>query len=402
MLLQLYRSAYRGLSHSIWLLAIVMFINRSGAMVIPFLGVYLTQALHFSIDQAGIIMALFGVGSIAGTMLGGRLIDRIGSYSVMWISLMLGGLMYLVVGQLRTFSQLCIGTFTLGMMAEAFRPAVTAAVALYSTAENRTRSYSLNRLAINLGWSLGPAIGGWLASRDYSLLFWVDGLTCLGASLVLRLTLPKPKSPETASQRVKTAGDSAYHDHTYLVFILFVTFFAITFFQLFSTVPVYYKEVYHLSENQIGNLMALNGVIIVVVEMVLVHQLENRVPGLLLMAVGTFLVAVSYFIFNVFFGIQWLIISMVVATFAEMLAMPFMNTFAIQRSQPHNRGQYTALYTVAWSIAQISAPLIGTQFISRFSFASAWWLMIAFSLFATTGLLLLFRFLKKKESFSGN
>lgn len=387
MILQLYRSAYSGLSRSIWLLALVMFINRCGTMVIPFLGVYLTESLHLSIDQSGVIMALFGVGSIGGTLLGGRLTDRLGAYRVMWVCLGLGGLMFLVVGQLKTFESLCLGTFVLGLVAEGFRPAVTAAVALYSTPENRTRSYSLNRLALNLGWSVGPAVGGWLASIDYSLLFWADGCTCLAATLLMVLILPQSSVSHESQTVQQSRQDSAYRDTHFMIFMVFVTLFAITFFQLFSTVPLYYKQVYHLPENQIGTLMALNGVLIVAVEMVLVHQLENRFVHLRLMAIGTLLVGISYLIFNVFFGVIWLVVAMILATLAEMLAMPFMNSYAIARSKPHNRGQYTAAYTASWSIAQISAPLLGTQFISRVGFASAWWLMISFSIIATIGFL---------------
>ncbi|MFT4033128.1 MAG: MFS transporter [Siphonobacter sp.] len=395
MILQLYRAAYSGLPRSMWLLAVVMFVNRSGTMVIPFLGVYLTESLRFSIDEAGIIMALFGVGSIGGTLIGGKLTDRIGAYDVMWISLLLGGLMFLLLGQLRGFWLLCLGTLTLGMVAEAFRPAVTAAVAMYSNDQNRTRSYSLNRLALNLGWSIGPAIGGWLAAKNYSFLFWADGITCLGATLMLRFALPRQNVGTVSGIQKTKPSESAFRDRIFLVFMVFVTLYAIGFFQLFSTVPLFYKTVYHLRENQIGNLMALNGLIIVAVEMILVHSIENRFKPLRLMAAGSLLVAIAYSLFNVAFGISWLIVSMVVATFSEMLAMPFMNTFAIGRSKAHNLGQYTSLYTAAWSIAQISAPLLGTQFITRFSFSAAWWLMASFASVACLGFLSLEYKIKK-------
>ncbi len=369
-------------------------------MVIPFLGVYLTESLHLSIDKSGLVMALFGVGSIVGTLVGGRLTDRLGAYNVMWMSLALGGLMFMVVGQLQSFESLCVGTFILGSVAEAFRPAVTASVALYSTVENRTRSYSLNRLALNLGWSIGPAIGGWLASVDYSLLFWVDGCSCIAAAVLLRLILPKTSVSSEEVTPQSTPSDSAFRDYRYLVFMIFVTLFAISFFQLFSTVPLYYKQVYHLPEDQIGTLMALNGILIVFIEMILVHKLENRYPSLHLMAFGSLLVACSYLIFNVFFGLWWLVMAMITATFAEMLAMPFMNTYALQRAKAHNRGQYTAIYTASWSIAQISAPLIGTQFISRLGFSMVWWLMVVLCVGAAIGFWAIHYQTKKREKLS--
>ena len=182
--IQLYRNAYSGLSRQMWWLAFVMFINRSGTMVIPFLTVYLTSK-GYSLAQAGYVMAAFGCGSILGGYLGGRLTDRFGHYYVQVYSLFLNGILFIVLGQMQTLWQFIVCIFILSSLGESFRPANSAAVATYSNESNRTRCYSLNRLAINMGWAIGPAIGGLLASISYQLIFWVDGLTCVIASLLL-------------------------------------------------------------------------------------------------------------------------------------------------------------------------------------------------------------------------
>lgn len=182
--LQLYRNAYSGLSKEIWWLALVMFINRSGTMVIPFLTVYLTSK-GYSLAQAGYVMAAFGCGAILGGYLGGRVTDRFGHYYVQVFSLLLNGIFFIILAQMQTLLQFAICIFLLSTLGESFRPANSAAIAAYSNEINRTRCYSLNRLAINLGWAIGPAVGGFLASIRYSLLFWVDGLTCIFASLLL-------------------------------------------------------------------------------------------------------------------------------------------------------------------------------------------------------------------------
>ena len=182
--LQLYRNAYSGLSRPIWWLSLVTFINRCGTMVIPFLTVYLTDR-GYSLAQAGYIMAAFGAGSILGGYIGGRMTDRFGFFYVQVISLLLNGIMFIVLGYMETLWQIGICIFVLSSLGESFRPANSAAIAAYSDDANRTRSYSLNRLAINLGFGIGPAVGGLLASKSYMLLFWADGITCMVASLVL-------------------------------------------------------------------------------------------------------------------------------------------------------------------------------------------------------------------------
>src|SRR6201996_7243485 len=189
-LLSSYKQAYSGLSRATWLLSAVMLVNRSGTMVIPFLTIYLTSpAMGYSIAQAGFVMGMFGLGAICGGFLGGRLTDRWGFHRVQLAALAGGGIFFMILGQGKSYPLICICTFLLSVVNDAFRPANSTAIATYSKEENRTRSYSLNRLAINLGWAAGGAIGGILASINYHLLFWVDGGTNLAAALLLRLFL---------------------------------------------------------------------------------------------------------------------------------------------------------------------------------------------------------------------
>ena len=136
----LYKKAYSGLSKESWYLTLVMFINRSGTMVLPFMTIYCTQQLHFSIVQAGFIMAFFGAGSIAGAFIGGKVTDKIGFHYIQAGALLTGGLMFIVISFIDTFISLSVGTFVLSMCNESFRPANSAAVAHYSSEENRTRS----------------------------------------------------------------------------------------------------------------------------------------------------------------------------------------------------------------------------------------------------------------------
>src|SRR5580698_3290373 len=186
----LYKQAYRGLSRATWLLSTVMLVNRSGTMVVPFMTIYLTSpAMGYSIAQAGLVMGIWGLGAICGGFLGGRLTDRWGFHRVQLVALAGGGIMFIILGQMRSYPWICVCAFLLSVVNDAFRPANSTAVATYSKEENRTRSVSLNRLAINLGWTFGGALGGILASINYHLLFWVDGCTNLVALLLLRIFL---------------------------------------------------------------------------------------------------------------------------------------------------------------------------------------------------------------------
>lgn len=157
----LYKNAYTGLSKRMWLLALVMLINRSGTMVLPFMTLY-CKHVGYSTKQAGYVVAVYGLGSVVGAFLGGKISDRFGFYYTQFISLFLGGILFITLGQMNTFASICGCTFFLSMVNESFRPANATAVAHYSTAENRTQSFSLVRLAINIGWgSEGLSAASW-------------------------------------------------------------------------------------------------------------------------------------------------------------------------------------------------------------------------------------------------
>lgn len=386
-MVSLFRNAFGGLSRQVWLLAIVMFINRSGTMVNVFLTVYLTEKLHFSVQEAGLVVTMFGVGAIFGTWMGGKITDKIGYYPVQFWSLFLGGIMFLVMLQAQNFYVLCFYAFLLSSFGEAYRPANSASIADFSTPETFTRSLSLIRLAINLGWSIGPAIGGFLAAKDYKLLFWADGFTNIGAGLLVWAFLRSTKKKREAviNEVVIDKKDSALRDRPYIVFILLASLYAIAFSQLFTIGPYFYKEACNLSEIQIGFLLGLNGLVVVLFEMIFIYKIEGRFRRLSLISFGAFLVVPNYIIFLITHNYIWLIAGIIFATFSEMFAMPFMNALSIERAKPHNRGQYSALYAMSWSIAQVSAPLIGTQTIAAFGFDTLWYILGSFGLIATFG-----------------
>jgi predicted MFS family arabinose efflux permease len=382
---QTYRNAYSGLSRSTWLLSLIMLINRSGTMVVPFMMLYLTSPkMGYSVGQAGVVFGLFGVGAFCGAFFGGKLTDKIGYYPVQLITLIGGGILFILLGQMQTYPLICLFTFLVSFVGEAFRPANSTAISFYSTTENRTRSYALNRLAINIGWAVGSATGGVLAKINYELLFWVDGITNITAAVVM-LAFLKPVSRKGVQETNQSVAPvvSAYRDKTYIVFILVTVLFACCFFQIFTNLPVYLKRDLHLSEPYIGFLMALNGIIIALVEMVLVYKLEGRRRNIIYITAGVTLVGVSFLLLHIPASGFVVAFSMIIAvTFGEILSMPFMNSYWISRSQASNRGQYAALYTMAWSAAQTLGPMGGAQLAQHFGFSLLWWVIGGLSLIA--------------------
>lgn len=382
---------YKNLSKEIWILALLTLINRAGAMVIPFLSLYLTTSLHFSLEQVGWIMTFYGFGSLIGTFLGGKLVDKIGYYKLMYLSLFITSFLFFGLQFLKTYEQFVFGIFILSLFADMFRPAIWVAMDAYSNEENKTRSVTLIRLAINLGFSVGPALGGFIiATVSYKGLFWLDAITTLLASFIVYKFLYEVKIKHNLRQdtpkEIVSKNSSPYKDKQYLIFWVAMLLGGFAFVQMIYSFPLYYKEVINLTEKQIGYLIALNGLIIFLLEMPLISfLLKRKALHISMMMVGTVLMAFSFLSLNIGVNLFFIIASVVFITFGEMFNFPYSNTFAMERSKGKNKGEYMALYTISFSVANIIGPNIGMHIIAKYGFATLWYFS-AFVLLIALGL----------------
>ena len=376
------------------MLALVIFINRSGTMVIPFLSVYLSSQLGFTLAQTGWVLSMFGLGAIVGSVLGGFLTDKIGHFKVQTFSLFGGGIMFLLLSRVTTFEVLAGFIFLVSVITEMLRPANQISVASYARPENVTRAISLNRMAINLGFSVGPALGGILAGFSYNWLFIADGLTCMAAGTVFFFYF-RDRKPNVINKPKQSQQVQVWKDYRFLAFVLFVMSFGMLFFQLFMTWPLYYRSVFQLPESQIGLLIGLNGFIVFLFEMILVYKIGNTPNFNKLIAAGCLL---SMAAFSIMFGFQevWaLYVAMIILSFSEILAMPFMATYTINHSTPETRGRYMGLYSMAFASAFVLAPAIGTAVIDYSSYTNWWFTAACISAVNALGFYFL---LKKRES----
>ena len=382
---RVYKESFMGLSREIWWLAFITFINRAGTMVLPFLTLYLTKHLGFSLSQVGWIMTSFGVGSFLGSWLGGKLTDKIGYYRVMFWSLLLTGFLFIGLQYVTTFWGFVVGVFITMTIADTFRPAIFVSLNAYSKPENQTRSLTLIRLAINLGFSFGPFLGGLIiAMLGYQSLFWVDGLTCILAILLFRTVLKNKEFIKKAKKIEETDTiSSIFKDKAYWLFLVIVFLMGFTFMQLFSTMPLYYKDIHGLTEVQIGLLMSLNGGLIFLTEMPLIHKLEqSSINKINIIVWSLVLFALSFFVLIISGWVGLLVISMIIITVAEMLAFPFSNAFAMTRAVKGKEGLYMSLYTMAFSLAHIFSAKTGMEVVDKFGFNVNWYLMGFLSLLA--------------------
>ncbi len=357
------------------MLALVILINRTSAMVVPFLGVYMTQALGFSLKETGVVLSFFGMGAVLGSYVGGRLTDIFGFYSTQLYSFLLTIPIFMILPELKTVYSLSIGVFVLSAVADAFRPANSVALSYYTPQEKITKAFSLNRMAVNLGFSIGPALGGFLAGFSYHWLFYGNALGELLASILFvyyfKSRMPRHQKKERS---VLKSVESPYKNLRMLAFTFLCALYAICFFQLLNTLPLYYKTEHQLTEFQIGVILGYSGLFIVLFEMLIV-QIAGKVMSISqIIILGTLLCGLAFVVLNLSFTHVMLYIGISILCISEILAMPYMSTVYVQESSEHNRGAYMGMYSLAFSVAHIFSPYLGTFIVEKQSFEVLWYL----------------------------
>ena len=358
-------------------------------MVVPFMSIYFKKELAFTWFELTTVMTLWGIGSMIGSFMGGWLTDKVGQFKVQFYSLLIGGTGLIGLSFLTTFAPICGGVFITSIILEALRPANAASVILYTTnPENISRSFSLNRMAINLGYTISPILGGVISSISFHWLFIIDGITCIAAGIYFFIVFRNTTEHQNHEpQQPPLKQKNPYYNLSFCLFVFFVMCFATVFFQIFTTLPLYYKDVYHLHESEIGFIIGLNGLIVFFFEMIIVSLIGTKIKLSLLVIIGSVLNGVSFLMLTLFTGKPILYISNFIISFAEIFAFPFMLTYVTHHSNHQNRGTSMGLYSLAFAVAYILSPLIGNTIIVYYGFHTLWYASFILSLIICLGFL---------------
>lgn len=375
--LNIWRSL-RGLPRDLWILSFATLINRAGTMVLPFLVLYLTRELGFSAPRAGLVLAVYGAGSILAAPLAGRLSDRIGPMPIMRWSLVITGGLLLLYPFVRGYAAIIALTLVWAIVSESFRPANLAIIADIVTPAQRKPAYALTRLAINLGMSVGPAAAGFIATKSFRTIFIVDAATTIVAGLVLFL-VPLTAVREHATEPEAPAASRfrrmlMLEDRRFLLFLAALFLIGIVFFQHEGALPLFLVNDLALSPAFYGLLFTINTVMIVFLEVPLngatAHWEHRRA-----LALGAFLFAVGSGMLAFATSAPLVMGAIVVWTFGEMMLFPQAAAYVAEIAPPRRMGEYMGVYSLAFSLAFAVAPWAGTAGLTRFG-AQPLWLVV--------------------------
>jgi MFS family permease len=384
----------KNLPREMWILASVTFVNRAGTMVLPFLVLYLTRTLRILPAHAALALTVYGVAALLTMPVVGWLADRVGALIVMKSSLLLSGVALLLFPLAHRFVAILGMTFLFAVLNESVRPPSLALVSDLVTPAQRKSAFALSRLAINLGMSIGPAVGGILAILSFRWLFLADGITSILAAMVLILAWPEPRrlrssepqweEPADLGREIEAEGPTAllpaahpladlraFRNPRMLYFLLAIIPVQLVFFQLTSTLPLFLVGGLSLPESLYGTIFTLNTLMIVALEVPLNGATSHWSHRRTLM-LGAILYAVGFGAYAFVARPAGVLSAVVIWTFGEMILMPGSAAYASEIAPPGRRGEYMGLYTMSFSIAFATGPLLGAQVLQRWGGRTLW------------------------------
>jgi len=357
------------LPRDVWILGVAMFVNRMGTMVLPFLVLYLTSQLGFSAGRAGFVLSVYGAASLIASPLAGRLCDRWGAIRVLKLNLLLAGLLFGLFPLVRGFGPAVVATAILSLASEGFRPASFALFAERAGPGQRKAAYAMARLAVNLGMSIGPAVGGFLATVSFPAIFWVDAGTSLLALLVL-VVRPLDPAPRTVAgtpggtTEAARRSPPAIRDRRMWPFLLGSVLVAAVFFQLQGAVPLFLVGHLGLSESTYGLMFTLNTIMIVLFEVRLNLETAHW-PHRRSMALGALLMGAGLAGIGLCRTAGAVMATTLVWTFGEMILLPSMSSWVADVAPDERRGEYMGWYTMSFGLAFAFAPWAGNVVLDR-------------------------------------
>lgn len=393
----------REFDRSLWILSVGWFVSALGfAVSIPFIAIYFSAELGFSMSQIGLFFGAMAVIRSVFQAVGGEVSDRMERRSILIYSQAMRSVSFLLLA-------LCIfynwgfwaiaASLTLNSIFGAiFQPIANAVVSDIVSSERRLDGYAITRSAGNLGWAVGPAIGGFMAGHSYGLLFVISCLITLVSSLIFGIFLRIPKRMLSVAESFRFSDLLAIKNDPYLArhsILIFLLYLVVA--QLMAPFSVYAVEMVKISENQLGILYTINGLMVVLLQ-IPVTQLLSRYKLTTQLALGAFTYAIGYGMMGIFVGFEFFIAAMIVVTLGEIFMSPPSLTLTSHLAPEGRMGRYMGIFgffvASGWSLG----PLYGGVILDKFghSYTQAWIMISSLAVVSGIGYLLFARRLPDK------
>lgn len=397
------KAGYDEYPRNFWIVVGVTFIDRlGGAILWPFFTLYVTEKFSIGMTTVGLLFGLFSVMGMVGTTIGGALTDRIGRKKMIIFGLIFSAVSSIWLGLANAMDVFIIGALTVGFLADIAGPARQALIADILPPEQRAEGFGILRVVVNLSVTIGPAIGGLLASVSYLLLFVTDAFASSFVAILVIFFLPEThailskESHESMWQTFRGYGE-VVKDKFFMVFWSAGILMAIVYLQMNSTLAVYLRDTHGIPAQGFGYILSLNAAMVVLFQFAITRRIRNQ-PPFKVIARGMLLYAIGFGLYGVFSDFVLFMFAMVIITIGEMLISPVQQALVAEMAPDAMRGRYMAFFGFSWAIPATVGPLLGGLIMDNFDSRLLWLMAFIIGIIATGVFLYLDQWNTKREA----
>lgn len=347
-----------------WLLFWGLLISTIGSsMIWPFLLIYVSRRLALPLTVCASLMTINAVAAVAAALTAGPILDRFGRKWVMVLSLGMVGLSYIFLASASNYLAFAVVMIMSGAFTPLYRVGADAMMADLIPAEQRMDAYSLLRMSNNIGVSLGPAIGGWIASASYTIAFFIaaTGMSIYGLiiAFMARETLPSEIKAQVSRTAERFGGyGRIFRDRAFMAFIGVFILNQITAALLWVIMPVYANTNFGVAEKLYGFIPTTNALMVVLLQLWVTARTKRYSPYMVL-SIGAAFYAIGVGAVALSAGFYGFLIAMVIATVGELIMTPTATTLVATLAPADMRGRYMGIYSLTWNVAAGIGPLMG-------------------------------------------
>jgi len=363
------RSIYQEYPRTFWLIMLGMFIdNLGGALMFPFFGLYITYKYNVGMTEVGVMFSIMAISSLVGSLLGGALTDKFGRKVMILFGLVISAASTLLLAFAPSLDFIYLAGLIVGLFGNMAGPAHQAMITDILPEDKRIDGFGILRVIANLAVAIGPAIGGFVAARSYTMLFIIDVILSSITAIIILAFVPETK-PETALQAdgqpqreqslAETLGGyfKVAKDRVFMVYILASIFMVLAYMQMNITLPVFLRDVHGLPESGYGLLLSMNASMVVLFQFWISRRIKKFAP-MKIMAWGMVIYAVGFSMYGYVSAFWLFIVAMIIITIAEMLVSPTGQAVVAKLSPEDMRGRYMAVFGFSWTIPNAIGPLL--------------------------------------------
>jgi MFS family permease len=374
------KTIYTEFPSKFWVVVLTHFIDGiGGTLLFPFFALYITQKFNVGMTQAGVLLGLFSLFGLAGSMIGGALTDKFGRRRLALFGLVFSALSTLALGFVNDLRMMYPLSILIGLLMNIAGPAHQAMIADLLPEEQRNEGFGILRVVGNLAWIIGPTIGGFVASRSFLLLFILDAILSSLVAVIFYLKIPETRPETTPEKQAESILDTlagylqVLRDYAFVAFMLVGILSLVVYQQMYNTLSVYLRDVHGINSQGYGFLLTSSAITVVLLQFFVSRRIKYR-PPFLMMALGTAFYMAGFSMFG-FVSVYWLFaLAVVIITLGEMVVVPTSQALAANFAPEDMRGRYMAVFGLSWAIPQTMGPAAAGLILDHYNPNLIWYI----------------------------